>query len=189
MIWPHGKLVSGALQDSFFNSCDFLIICSSSRSLWSYFAYIYLESFFSNLRFFFSIWLLHSVITSLAIFLIYNVVPGRPELFVEQNEVTVSVSWILQHKNGIIKNYEVTYVREDNYMDRRSIPTNKTKHEYEDLHAGKTYEFQVYFKHHSSSTTNYFVSMLIIIIIGLLEFFFFCSHSQTHKVPDWQEHS
>ena len=103
----------------------------------------------------------------MAIFLIYNVVPGRPELFVEQNEVTVSVSWTLQHKNGIIKNYEVTYVREDNYMDRRSIPTNKTKHEYKDLQAGKTYEFQVYFKHH----INYFVSMLIIIIIGLLVFF------------------
>ena len=37
-----------------------------------------------------------------------------------------------------------------------------------------------------SSTANYFVSILIIIIIviGLLEFFFFCSHSQTHKVPN-----
>ena len=133
---------------------------------------------------------MHSIITSLAIFLIYNVVPGRPDLFVEQNEVTVSVSWILQHKNGIIKNYEVTYVREDNRMDRRSIPTNKTKHEYKDLQAGKTYEFQVYLKHHISSTANYFVSMLIIIIItiGLLVFFFFCAHSQTHKVPNLQEH-
>lgn len=121
----------------------------------------------------------------MAIFLIYNVVPGRPELFVEQNEVTVSVSWTLQHKNGIIKNYEVTYVREDNYMDRSSIPTNKTKHEYKDLQAGKTYEFQVYFKHHISSTANYFVSMLIIVtVIGLLVFFFFCTHSQTQKVPN-----
>lgn len=138
---------------------------------------------------FFSIWLLHSIITSLAIFLIYDLVPGRPELFVKQNEVTVSVSWTLQHKNGIIKNYEVTYVREDNYMDRRSIPTNKTKHEYKDLQAGKTYEFQVYFKHHISSNANYFVRMLIIIIIGLLVFFCFCSHSQTHKVPNWQKHS
>ena len=74
-------------------------------------------------------------------------------------------------------------------MDRRSIPTNKTKHEYEDLQAGKTYEFQVYFKHHSSSTAYYFVSMLIIItVIVLLVFFFFCSHPQTHKVPNWQEH-
>ena len=110
----------------------------------------------------------------MAIFLIYNVVPGRPELFVEQNEVTVSVSWTLQHKNGIIKNYEVTYVREDNYMDRSSIPTNKTEHEYKDLQAGKTYEFQVYFKHHISSAANYFVSMLIIVtVIGLLVFFFF----------------
>ena len=146
--------------------------------------------FFSDLRFFFqSQWLLHSIITSLAIFLIYNVVPGRPELFVEQNEVTVSVSWTLQQKNGIIKNYEVTYVREDNYMDRRSIPTNKTKHEYKDLQAGKTYKFQVYFKHHISSTANYFVSILIIIIIGILVFFCFSSHSQTHKVPNWQKHS
>ena len=146
--------------------------------------------FFSDLRFFFqSQWLLHSIITSLAIFLIYNVVPGRPELFVEQNEVTVSVSWTLQQKNGIIKNYEVTYVREDNYMDRRSIPTNKTKHEYKDLQAGKTYKFQVYFKHHISSTASYFVSILIIIIIGILVFFCFCSHSQTHKVPNWQKHS
>ena len=100
---------------------------------------------------FFSIWLLHSIIASLTIFLIYtNVVPGRPELSVEQNEVTVLVSWTLQHKNGIIKNYEVTYVREDDYMDRKSIPTNKTKHEYKDLQAGKTYEFQVYFKYHIS---------------------------------------
>ena len=59
-------------------------------------------------------------------------------------------------------------------MDRRSIPTNKTKHEYKDLQAGKTYKFQVYFKHHISSTANYFVSMLIIItVIGLLVFLFF----------------
>ena len=59
-------------------------------------------------------------------------------------------------------------------MDRRSIPTNKTKHEYKDLQAGKTYKFQVYFKHHISSTANYFVSMLIIItVIVLLVFFFF----------------
>ena len=124
----------------------------------------------------------------MAIFLIYNVVPGRPELSVKQNEVTVLVSWTLQHKNGIIKNYEVTYVREDNYMDRRSIPTNKTKHEYQDLQAGKTYEFQVYFQHHISSTANYFVGILILIIIGLLVFFCFCSHSQTQKVPNWQKH-
>ena len=54
------------------------------------------------------------------------------------------MSWILEHKNGVIKNYNVTYVRADDLSDRMSITTMETRKTFEDLKAGKTYEFQVH---------------------------------------------
>ena len=48
---------------------------------------------------------------------------------VEQPEETVVVSWTLKEKNGVIKEYRMTYVNEDDAQF--------------DLKAGKTYEFQV----------------------------------------------
>ena len=71
------------------------------------------------------------------------IVPGKPEVFIEQTGVTVYVSWTLKHKNGFVKNYHVTYIRKDDSSDSKSLATNKTKQHFEDLKAGKTYEFQV----------------------------------------------
>lgn len=73
----------------------------------------------------------------------YTVVPGKPDVSVEQIEATVSVSWILKLKNGIIKNYHVTYTRDDDTSDRRNLTTRETNQTFDDLKAGKTYEFQV----------------------------------------------
>jgi len=53
------------------------------------------------------------------------------------------VSWILEEKNGVIKDYHVTYVREDDSSDIKSRTTQETQLHFENLMEGKTYEFQV----------------------------------------------
>ena len=75
--------------------------------------------------------------------LLISVVPGKPDVSVKQEVNTVSVSWILEDKNGVIKRYSVTYVRADDSSDSRSLTTRQTKQDFEDLKDGKTYEFQV----------------------------------------------
>ena len=62
---------------------------------------------------------------------------------VEQPEKAVFVSWILKEKNGVIKDYYVTYIREDDSSDVKSRTTQETELRFDDLIAGKTYEFQV----------------------------------------------
>jgi len=63
---------------------------------------------------------------------------------VEQVELTVLVSWVLEHKNGVIENYKVAYIRDDDSLDRLTVTTNELRQIFEDLKVGKTYEFQVY---------------------------------------------
>jgi len=53
------------------------------------------------------------------------------------------VSWTLEEKNGVIKDYLVTYAREDDSSDNKSKTTRETELQFENLMAGKTYEFQV----------------------------------------------
>ena len=53
------------------------------------------------------------------------------------------MSWILQEKNGVIKDYHVTYTREDDSSDSKSRATQETELQFENLMAGKTYEFRV----------------------------------------------
>jgi len=78
------------------------------------------------------------------LFLLISVVPGKPDVSVIQAEVdTVSVSWILEDKNGVIKHYNVTFIRADDSSDSRSLATRQMKQDFEDLKDGKTYEFQV----------------------------------------------
>ena len=62
---------------------------------------------------------------------------------VEQPEKAVFVSWILKEKNGVIKDYYVTYIREDDSSDVKSRTTQETELHFDNLIAGKTYEFQV----------------------------------------------
>lgn len=70
-------------------------------------------------------------------------VPGKPEVAVEQPKDTVVVSWKLEQKNGIIKVYHVTYIRTDDSSETETLITKKMEHQFGDLKAGKTYEFQV----------------------------------------------
>ena len=60
----------------------------------------------------------------------------------EQGEISVLVTWILENKNGVIKNYNVTYFRVGDSLDRMSIITKEMWQNFEDLKARKTYEFQ-----------------------------------------------
>ncbi|RMX43391.1 hypothetical protein pdam_00025043 [Pocillopora damicornis] len=76
-------------------------------------------------------------------------VPGKPEVFVEQPETAVVVSWKIKDMNGILKEYHVKYIREDDLSETHTLATKKMEAQF-DLKAGKTYEFQVdrifYFK-------------------------------------------
>ena len=76
-------------------------------------------------------------------FILHNIVPGKPEVAVEQPEEAVIVSWTLLAKNGVIKGYHVTYIKEDDSSDIKSRTTQKTELQFENLMAGKTYQFQV----------------------------------------------
>ena len=76
-------------------------------------------------------------------FILHNIVPGKPEVSVEQPEEAVVVSWTLLAKNGVIKGYHVTSVREDDFSDIESRSTQETELQFDNLMAGKTYEFQV----------------------------------------------
>jgi len=76
-------------------------------------------------------------------FILHIIVPGKPEVSVAQPEEAVVVSWILEEKNGFIKDYHVTYAREDDSSDNESRTTQETELQVENLMAGKTYEFQV----------------------------------------------
>ena len=61
---------------------------------------------------------------------------------VEQPEETVVVSWTLKEKNGVIKEYRMTYVNEDDASETKTLTTKKMEAQF-DLKAGKTYKFQV----------------------------------------------
>ena len=76
-------------------------------------------------------------------FILHIIVPGKPEVLVGQPEETVVVSWILKEKRGVIKYYHVKYIREDDSSDKKSRTTQETEMQFENLMAGKTYEFQV----------------------------------------------
>ena len=74
---------------------------------------------------------------------LFNIVPGKPELSVEQPEAAVVVSWVLEQANGVIKEYRVTYGRVDDSSGSKTLTTKNTELQFENLNAGKTYEFQV----------------------------------------------
>ena len=79
-------------------------------------------------------------------FTLCTVVPGIPEVFVQETEYAVTeLSWQLKCKNGIIKQYHVTYFNEDDNSDKKSLATNakETKVRIEKLAPGETFVFQV----------------------------------------------
>jgi len=80
---------------------------------------------------------------SLDWFILHTIVPGKPEVSVEQPEEDVVVSWTLLAKNGVIKGYHVTYIEEDDSSNIKSRTAQETELRFDNLKAGKTYEFQV----------------------------------------------
>ena len=76
-------------------------------------------------------------------FILHIIVPDKPEISVKQPEEAVIVSWTLQAKNGVIKGYHVTSIREDDFSDIKSETTQETELQFDDLMAGKAYKFQV----------------------------------------------
>ena len=63
-------------------------------------------------------------------------------MFVEQPETAVVVSWTIEEMNNVLKEYHVTYIREDDLSETQTLATKKMEAQF-DLEAGKTYEFQV----------------------------------------------
>ena len=63
-------------------------------------------------------------------------------MFVEQPETAVVVSWTIEEMNSVVKEYHVTYMREDDLSETQTLATKKMEAQF-DLEAGKTYEFQV----------------------------------------------
>ena len=81
---------------------------------------------------------------SVLVFTVYLLVPGKPEVSVEQTKDAVLVSWTLEQKNGIIKGYHVKYIRKDDSSDAKTFTTKtEMEQQFKDLKAGKTYEFHV----------------------------------------------
>lgn len=76
------------------------------------------------------------------LFLFNKLVPGKPTLSIRQPKEAVLVSWTLKVKNGVIKEYHVTYLAEDDSSETKTLITKKMEAQF-DLRAGKTYEFQV----------------------------------------------
>ena len=71
-----------------------------------------------------------------------KLVPGKPEVHVEQPETAVVVSWRIKDMNGVLKEYHLTYIRGDDLSETQTLATKKMEAQF-DLKAGKTYEFQV----------------------------------------------
>nr|XP_058972509.1 ephrin type-A receptor 4-like [Pocillopora verrucosa] len=69
-------------------------------------------------------------------------VPGMPEVSVEQPDKAVVVSWILKRKNGVIREYHVTYINTNDSSETKSRQTKRTEIQF-DLKAGNTYKFEV----------------------------------------------
>jgi len=73
-----------------------------------------------------------------------STVPGKPEVDVHLAEdATIELSWKLKCKNGVIKEFHVTYFRVDDTAESETLTTKETKVQIEGLTAGKTFEFQV----------------------------------------------
>ena len=71
-----------------------------------------------------------------------KLVPGMPEVSVEQPDKAVVVSWILKRKNGVIREYHVTYINTNDSSETKSRQTKRTEIQF-DLKAGNTYKFEV----------------------------------------------
>jgi len=85
-----------------------------------------------------------SIFTLISTRFLRSAVPGTPEVDVHLAEdATIELSWKLKCKNGVMKEFLVTYFRVDDTSESETLTTKETKVEIEGLTAGKTFEFQV----------------------------------------------
>ena len=80
------------------------------------------------------------------VFALCTIAPGAPDISVTQTEdASTELSWELKCKNGIMKEYHVTYFREDDTSDKKTLTTNtkETKVRIKKLAPGKTFVFKV----------------------------------------------
>ena len=72
--------------------------------------------------------------------------PGAPEYdtvayLTESNSITLS--WIVKCKNGIIQEYRIEYFSVDDFSGSKTLSTRDNKVQIDGLPAGKTLRFQV----------------------------------------------
>ena len=76
-----------------------------------------------------------------------STVPGKPEVDVYlADAATIALLWKLKCKNGVIKEFHVTYFTLDEISKSETLTTKETKVQIEGLTAGKTFEFQVSYR-------------------------------------------
>ncbi|XP_067029861.1 ephrin type-A receptor 3-like isoform X5 [Acropora muricata] len=74
-------------------------------------------------------------------------VPGAPEydtVAYEPETNSITLSWIVKCKNGIIQEYRIEYFSVDDFSGSKKLSTRDTKIQIDSLPAGKTLRFQVY---------------------------------------------
>ena len=77
----------------------------------------------------------------------FLIVPGAPEYdtvayHTENNSITLS--WIVKCKNGIIQEYRINYFSVEDSSGSKTLSTTDNKIQIGSLPAGKTLRFQVY---------------------------------------------
>ena len=75
----------------------------------------------------------------------FPTVPEKPQVSAKWLEdlFVARVSWTLKVKNGVIKEYHVTYTREDDSSDRQMNSIEDKEIDFKNLKGGKTYKFEV----------------------------------------------
>ena len=88
----------------------------------------------------------------------FLIVPGAPEydtVAYEPETNSITLSWIVKCKNGIIQEYRIEYVSVDDSSGSKNLRTRDTKIQIGSLPAGKTLRFQVQCR---LSTRNFIAS-------------------------------
>ena len=98
----------------------------------------------------------------------FLIVPGAPEydtVAYEPETNSITLSWIVKCKNGIIQEYRIEYFSVDDSSGSKNLRTRDTKIQIGSLPAGKTLRFQVQCR---LSTRNFIASCLQMLVNYLI---------------------
>ena len=76
----------------------------------------------------------------------FLIVPGAPkfdDVTYHHETNSITLSWIVKCKNGIIQEYRIEYFSVDDFSGSKKLSTRDTKIQIGSLPAGKTLRFQV----------------------------------------------